>query len=153
MRSSALFTVVFAGATAVASAQPRQEETSGRVGHKEKAPQRPAEWIEIASPTPASHGTEFVVVGGADAGYFSQLRIDAQKGRTIVRKVKVYFTDGTIKTKRVDRTIRGDKFVQIDLGEAKAIDRVAITTDTHTDGQYVVWASAPGPMDLREAAR
>lgn len=147
MRSSALFTVVLAGAVGIASAQPRQEETSGRVGHSEDMPRRPADWVELASPTPASHGTEFIVVGGAETGYFSHLRFDAIKGRTVLRKVKVFFSDGTIKTKRVDRTIRGEKFVQIDLGEAKAIDRVVVTTDTHTDGTYTLFASAPGPMD------
>ena len=147
MRSSALFTVVLVGAGAIASAQPRQEETSGRVGHNEKEPRRPAEWVELASPTPASHGTEFVVVGGEETGYFSQLRIDASKGRTIVRKVKVFFSDGMIKTKRIDRSISGEKFVQIDLGEAKAIDRIVITTDAHTDGRYAVYASATAPQE------
>ena len=151
MRSSALFTMVVAGAVGVASAQPRHEETSARVGHSEEGPRRPADWVELASPTPAAHGTEYIVVGGGETGYFSHLRIDAIKGKTILRKVKVFFSDGTTKTKRIDRTIRGEKFVQIDLGDAKAIDQVVVTT-AHTNGTYTVFASAPHPMD-RQAAR
>ena len=47
----------------------------------------------IATPTPASHGTEFVVVG-KEQGSFGKLRVDADKGKVIVRRVRIYFDDG-----------------------------------------------------------
>src|SRR5512143_99902 len=136
MRSSPLLALFLVGASSLAVAQPKTEETSGRVSIREPkapatdAPRLPGTWIEIASPTPAKHGTEFVVVGGTDAGVFSQLRIDASKGRTAVRQVRVLFADGTRKVYPVGRTIsdKGKKYELVDLGTTKAIDQVIIKT-------------------------
>ena len=151
MRSSALFTVVLVGAGTVASAQPRQEETSGRISYKQQTPappRRPAQWVQLATPTPARHGTEFIVIG-KDAGYFSQLRVSAVQGSTVVRRVKVIFADGTTKTMEVDRSIGGQRSAQIDLREAKAIDRVVVTTDA-TNGEYAIYgAPSPGAVVKR----
>jgi hypothetical protein len=156
MRSSPLLAFFLVGASSLAAAQPAQEstpkkeETSGRVSHREteKGARQIAlptsGWIEIASPTPAKHGTEFVVVGGADAGTFSQLRIDASKGRTAVRQVRVLFADGTQKTYPVGRTIsdKGKKYELVDLGTTKAIDQVIIKTDDLGRGEYAVYGSS-----------
>ena len=149
MRSSALFTVIVVGAAATASAEPKQEETSGRVSlneeadQKKDAPRSPSDWVELATPTPAKHGKEFIVVG-KDAGYFSKLRVDAAKGKTIVKTVKVYFEDGAVKNVRVDRTLsaKGARSTTIDLGDAKAIERVVITTERHTKGEYSLYGSS-----------
>lgn len=148
MRSSALFATFVLGAAATASAEPKQKEISGRVRLTEKpadpsAADRPAGWIELASPTPARHGTEFVVVG-EEAGDFVRLRVDAAKGRTILRKVKVFFIDGTTKTVQVDRILstNGKKSATVELGGAKAIDRIVITTEPDTSGEYVLYGSS-----------
>lgn len=136
-------------AASTATAEPKQEETSGRVSLKENrdkkanAPRQPGDWIEIASPTPAKHGTEFVMVG-KDAGYFSKLRVDGSKGKTIVRKVKVHFVDGNSKIVQLDKTLHKGKSTMVDLGEPKAIDRVVIVTDANTNGEYAIYGSAGG---------
>jgi len=144
--------VVLVGAGTVASAQPRQEETSGRISYKARTPQpprRPSQWVQLATPTPAKHGTEFIVIG-KDAGYFSQLRVGATRGTTRVRRVKVIFADGATKTLQVERRVSGDQSAHIDLGEAKAIDRVVVTTDTGTNGQYAIYgAPSPGAVVKR----
>jgi hypothetical protein len=147
MRSSTLFTVIALGVATAASAQPKQEETSGRVrldddDQKQSAPRQPGDWVELASATPAKHGTEFVLVG-RDAGAFSKLRIDPAKGKTIVRKVKVFFTDGKVKTVRVDKIVsEGKGPALIELGDPRAIDRIVVNTETHTAGQYAVYGSS-----------
>jgi hypothetical protein len=147
MRSSTLFALIVLGAATTASAEPKQEETSGRVrleepNPKADEPRQPSDWIEIASPTPAKHGTEFVIVG-KEAGTFAKLRIDPAKGKTIVRKVKVFFDDGKVKTVRVDKTLTSkSKPAFIDLGDPKFIDRLVIVTETHTKGEYAVYGSS-----------
>lgn len=159
MRSSRLLALFVVGTSSVAAAQPtpesvpKKEETSGRVtlretekGARQNASRLPGSWIEIASPTPASHGTEFIIVGGESAGTFSQLRIDASKGRTAVRQVRVLFADGTKKTYPVGRSIsdRGKRYTIVDLGTTKAIDQVIIKTNDLGRGQYAIYGSSGG---------
>lgn len=159
MKSPALFAAIVLGATATVSAQPerepppKQEENGGRVrlddekprprGDKADAPRTASDWIELASPTPAKHGTEFVIVG-KQAGAFSRIRIDAAKGRTVVRKVKVFFDDGKSKTLLLDTTVseKGRKSVFVELGEPKPIDRIVVNTETHTRGEYAIYGTS-----------
>ena len=151
MRSSALFTIILVGSAVTASAEPKQEETSGRVSHidkkqkKDDAPRRASDWVELASPTPAKHGTEFVVIG-KEAGSFAKIRIDASKGRVNVRRVKVFFDGGGVKAVQLDRRLddKRQKSALIDLGDLKAIDRIVVTTETHTNGEYAIYGSAGG---------
>lgn len=151
MRSPPLFALIILGSGAAASAEPKQEETSGRVSLNEKddqkrdAPRNPSDWVELASPTPVKHGTTFFMVG-EDAGLFSKLRVDAAKGKTIVRRIKVVFEDGTSKTVEPDRTLtpKGQRSYLVDLGDAKTINRVVITTESHTSGQYSLHATGGG---------
>jgi len=151
MRSSTLFAVFVTALAVTAAAEPKQEETSGRVSHtdnadqKNDAPQKPSDWVALATPTPAKHGIEHFVIG-KDAGYFSRLRVDAAKGKTIVRKLRVYFDDGKVKNVTVDKAIntRGRSSVEVELGDARAIDRVVVVTETNTGGQYALYGSSGG---------
>src|SRR2546423_1839852 len=109
MKIPGVFAIVLAGASSIAAAQPMPKEDTGRISYTEKQKAqrdtpRDGEWVELASPTPASHGTEFVVVG-KEAGQFRQLRIDPSAGRVIVRRVKIYFDDGKQKIVDVDKVI------------------------------------------------
>ena len=139
--------VIVIAAGGAASAEPKQEETSGRVrlddkqNKKADEPRQPGDWVELASPTPAKHGTEFVIVG-KDAGAFAKLRIDPAKGKTIVRKLKVFFVDGGVKTVQLDKVVSQGKPALVQLGDAKTIDRIVITTETHTNGQYAIYGSS-----------
>lgn len=150
MRSPTLFALIVLGSVSAASAQPKQEETSGRVSLKEKdakanAPRQAGDWVQLATPTPAKHGTEFVVVG-KEAGYFSKLRLDAAKGKTIVRRVKVVFDDGKTKNIQLDRVLSaaGNRSAVVDLGDSRAIDRIVVTTETETNGEYAIYGSSGG---------
>src|SRR5436190_16351710 len=163
MRSPTVIVVFLVGATAVAAAQPNREstpktsETGARLRYgdeapppKPRAPAPTSGWLEIASPTPSSHGTEFIVVG-AKAGRFAQLRVDATQGTTVIRRVRVYFTDGTQKVVYVDRKLstkrNAAKSTIIELGKPKPIDRVIVTTETYTKGSYAIYGSA-GPQSV-----
>jgi hypothetical protein len=130
-------------AATTATAQPRQEETSGRVSYVAPKPRLPLEghWIELVSPTPVKHGTEFIVVG-AEAGRFSQLRVDACAGTVILLRLRVFGNDGAVQTVQVGRRLdRTHKSVVIDLLAWKAIDQIAITAETRTQGMYTVYGS------------
>lgn len=150
MRSSALFTVFVVGAVSVASAEPKPEETSGRVSYTENAdsaaadePRQPSDWVELASATPSKHGTEYVIVG-RDAGAFSQLRIDAVKGRTEVLTVKIVFTDNSVKKLRLNKMIsaKRNKAQLVDLETTKAIDHLEISVNPAMGGRYAVYGSS-----------
>lgn len=151
MGSPVRFAMILVVAGGVASAQPEREETSGRVSYRDdaqtkpEAPRRPSEWVELADPSPTKHGTVFVVVG-KDAGYFGKLRVDAAKGKVIVRRVKVLFEDGKTKQFRPEKWLdaRRKKSLLLDLGEAKAIERVVVTTDPDVKGQYAIYGSVSG---------
>jgi hypothetical protein len=137
-------------AATTATAQPRRddrrEETSGRVSYvspqRKPGPPSEAPWIELASPTSVKHGTEFIIVG-ADAGRFTQLRVDAYAGTVILRRIRVFDHDGTVRTVPLERTLdRTHRSVVIDLPAFHAIDGIAITTATRTQGKYTVHGSS-----------
>lgn len=144
------FTVIALCVAGSAAATPKQEEISGRVSIMEDTSQEPRtseSWVTLASETPAKHGNEYVMVG-SDAGYFSQLRVQATHGRTAVRRIKIFFADGGTRTIRLFRWIRegGHDSIVISLGKPRPIERLVISTDRGTKGRYAVYgASAGGP--------
>ena len=95
-------------------------------------------WIELVSPTPASHGREFVVLG-ADAGSFDQLRIVASSGRPGVHTVRVDYQDGRRRVFEIDRVLdvrRGPAY--LDLRGAHEIRQIIVATDRASRGSYVL---------------
>jgi hypothetical protein len=147
MKSSAVFTLILVSAVATASAQPEPAEPSGRVSYtdsaaaaKPAAAQQSAGEVQLADPTPANHGTEFIVVG-KDAGSFSQLRLAATSGKVTVRRVRIFFADGTQRAVDVDSVLATGRDARVDLNGAKAIDRVTVATDTGP-GSYALYGTA-----------
>lgn len=155
MKSRALFTLFLVGAAGTATAQDKQEETSGRVSLNEKAPESqpprsPDDWVELASATPAKHGTEYIVVG-KDQGEFARLRLDAVRGVVPVKAVRIELTDGTTKTYRVQRRIdaKHQTQVYIDLPTTGQLSSVVVMTDRRSTGAYTVHASGSGGIVAR----
>ena len=160
MRSSVLFAIIVGSSVSYAdrpkpvpptqeTQQKEQEENNGRVrldekGNKKPAPREVGEWVELASPTPAKHGTEIVMVG-KEAGSFSKLRFSSQ-GKTILRDVKVYFDDGTTKRLQIDKILPDGKFTVVDLKTDKRIDRIRVNTETQTKGLYAIYGSSDGAV-------
>jgi hypothetical protein len=140
--------VMLLGVTTAAWAQPGPAENSERIRYSDVSKNGPArlpasetEWMPLASPTPASHGTEFVVIGD-DHGPLAQLRIDAD-GKVLVRRVKVYFADGSSQVFAVDRLL-DDKHqsATIALRAPQTIDQVVVTTEPNSKGAYTVYGSS-----------
>jgi hypothetical protein len=152
MRLSAGFTFVLVGAATVASAQPGPDETTERIRYGDHGNTRrdtnADDWVQLATPTPASHGTEFIVVG-KEQGAFAQLRIDAD-GKVMVRRVKIYFDDDKQQTVVLERNL-GDKrrSVTIPLVSPQEIDRVVVTTDSSSKGSYSVYGSSTAGVAAR----
>jgi hypothetical protein len=150
MKIPAGFAVIVLAASTTATAQPKQEESSGRVSLNDKGgPPLPRAdkdgWLELATDTPVKHGKEFVVVD-KDIGAIAKLRIDAEKGKVIVNRVKVYFADGTSKLYAPDKRLdpRHVASLIVDLGPRRTVDRVVITTETYTKGTYALYGSSSG---------
>jgi hypothetical protein len=145
MRISAGFALILAAATGVATAQPKHEETARRVTLDEgSAPVRlPRGWVELATNTPVTHGTEYLMVG-AEAGRFDKLRIDAAQGKVVVLRAKVYFDDGTMKLFALDKHLdpKHSRSAVLDLAQPRSIDRVVITTESSTNGAYALYGSS-----------
>jgi hypothetical protein len=148
MKTSAVFAFILAGAVATASAQPEPAEPSGRVSYtdqaaaaKPAAAQQSGE-VELASPTPANHGLEFIVVG-KDAGQFSQLRLAATSGRVIVRRVRIFFDDGSQQAADVDSVLDANrkKGATVTVKSPKAIDHITVSTEPG-HGTYALYGTA-----------
>ncbi len=129
-----------------AIARPKHDEIGGRVSYvvpkSEPTPRSDGRWVELAAATSVRHGTEFITVG-PEAGRFSQLRVDAHAGTVILLQVRVFDDSGTVQSVSLGRTLdRMHKSALIDLTTWKAIDQIAVTTDPHTDGKYMVYGSS-----------
>ena len=150
MRSAIVTYVLLATSAPMAAASPERGETTERISYNQNArpqqatPPDPATsrgWVELASPTPASHGREFIEVG-ADAGTFSQLRIAAASGRPEIHAVRIEYEDGSRRVFRVDRVVdkrRGP--ATLDLRGARQIKQIVVSTDRASSGSYVLEAT------------
>jgi hypothetical protein len=151
MKPFALLTLFVVGAATSAAAQPKSEETTERVslddskGPTKRTSFARGEWVEIATPTPAKHGQEFVSVG-REAGAFRHLRLEAASGKVIVLRVKVRFTDGTTKVYSIDKRLdaKRQKSHLIDLKNDRTIDQIVVKTETYTRGSYAIYGSSSG---------
>ena len=148
MRITALSAMLLAGATALVSAAPVDKETTERVSYKDKARRTAPSatddsgWIELASPTPARHGREYI--GVADGVPLVRLRIAGHLGRTVVRTVRVDFKDGTSRTVRLDQVVSKDKPAYVDLRGPKRVERLVVVTERAAKAEYTVHGEPSG---------
>ena len=147
MRITALSAILLAGASALVSAAPVDRESTERVSYTNKARRAapaPSEdgWIELASPTPASHGREYI--GVADGVPLVRLRIAGHQGRTVVRTVRVDFKDGTSRTVRLDQVVSKDKPAYVDLRGPKRVERLVVVTERAAKAEYTVHGEPSG---------
>ncbi len=142
MRSAVITYVLLAAGTPIAAAAPERGETTERISYNQNAkpaPQATARepgWVELASPTPASHGREFIAVGG-EAGTFTQLRVAAASGRPEIHAVTIEYEDGSRRVFRVDRVVdrrRGP--ATLNLRGARQIKQIVVSTDRASSGSY-----------------
>lgn len=139
MKILAISVLMLAAAAFDVSAAPAKEETGERVSYSDakSASKDDADWVEIASPTPASHGREFVSV---EASY-NLLRIDAHKGRPIVKSVKVVYDDGKSKTIRIGRVLGGKHPTAYVALTGAAVHHIVVNTERKSKATYTVSAS------------
>jgi hypothetical protein len=141
MKITALSAILLAGASALVSAAPEDRETTERVSYTSKArraaPASLEGWIELASPTPASHGREYITVND-QAGPLVRLRISSHRGRVIVQTVRVDFDDGKSRTFRLDKVVTRDKPAYVDLRGPKRVERVVVATERAGRAEYTL---------------
>lgn len=154
MRISSVIALALVAAitSSTGSAQPR-EERGGRVPWpgqrvpRPPPPHRTGDWVNLATPTPTRHGTEWIAVGRS-AGAFRTLRIDVVSGTVNVRAIRVDFSNGEVTRfyvgKRLDRR---HPSAFISFNQPRWIDHIAITTARWPAGMYTLsgsWAPVPG---------
>jgi hypothetical protein len=158
MRVHPAFALVLLVATSTSTATAeRHEERGGRVhldshGERHRTPRAEHDWIRLASPTPTTFGTEYIVVGH-DIGLFRTLRVQAVSGSVYLRRIRVLSHDRFAKTIRVDRWLdRTHPIAYVDLGGLKELDQLAITTARLPIGVYTVYGSSGAVVPTREVA-
>jgi hypothetical protein len=140
MKIPAISGLMLALASSAVTAAPAKEETAERVSYTREGEKRaaaPGDWVELASPTPASHGREFITVEGR----FSQLRIDASKGRPMVKTVRVVYANGKQRVVRVQRSLAGNRPTALVDLDGSQVDHIVVDTDPHIKGMYTVSAA------------
>lgn len=146
MKITAISGLLLAWAAPVVSAEPAKQETAERISYsgraKSQAPGK--EWVELATPTPASHGREYISV----EGQYVQLRIDATKGRPIVRTLRIDYRDGKHRFVRLDRILTRGRTTTIDLHGPHDITQIVVDTDWRSRGMYIVHGARPQPTDV-----
>jgi hypothetical protein len=146
MKIQAVSAFVLAAMTSVAFATPAKTEATERVSYGATAKRgtlAPAEdWVELASPTPASHGREYIALEAG--GPYVRLRVDATSGRPIVRSVRIDFKDGTSRTVRIDRALAKATPAYIDLRGNKLVERLVVTSEGGKFARYGVSAEPSG---------
>jgi hypothetical protein len=136
-----IFAVMLVALTAVAHADEHGGRvTLGKQQHPAAGRVHDGAWTELASTTSAAHGTEYVMIG-REAGRYSQLRVVADNGWIEVRRLHVFFGDGSDHTYEVDRAIgrHHERAVTVPLNVAKEIERIAVTTSRESEGNYSVY--------------
>jgi hypothetical protein len=140
--------LLLTGAVSSASATPDKTESTDRVSYKgdtrraAPGPESSADgWIELASPTPASHGREFIAVD-PKATAFVRLKIAAVSGRPKIEFVRVIFADGTQRVVRLDRIVSKQRAAFVDLKGARKIDRLVVDTRGSKKSTYVIHGEA-----------
>jgi hypothetical protein len=148
LRFLTTLTAAMAASTASGRAAPAREETSARVRYGDARAQPPAGpppadgWIELASPTPASHGREFITVDPS-TGTLAALRLTATSGRPYIYKVEVDCKDHGRQVFEVDKRLDPRRpSLSLDLHGAREIEQIVVTTERTSPGSYVVSASA-----------
>ena len=137
MKITAISGLLLAVLASVVSAEPTKNETAARVSYNDRTKSQATttgDWVELASPTPCSHGRELIFVDGR----YSQLRIDAAKGRPIVRSVRVVYADGKQRVVRIDRVLGAGRPALVSVDGARQIEHVVVTTDPASRAQYAV---------------
>ena len=146
MKIPAISGLLLALAASPVSAEPAKQETAERISYSDKAKsQAPVEeWVELATPTPAAHGREYISVDGR----YAQIRIEATKGRPIVRSVRIDYGDGSHKFVRLDRLLKREKPATIDLKGGHDVVRIVVDSDWQSRGMYSVHGARPQPTDV-----
>ena len=139
MKIQALAALLVSGVVSIASAAPQETAPAGRTSYtkEDSPPSAPAAWVELASPTPCVHGRSFVTIE-SDAVPVTKIRISAEKGRPVIKAVRIVFTDGTKRYVKLDRTLDARNPAYIDLRGNKQIEMMVVDTDWRVKGSYAI---------------
>jgi len=77
-------------------------------------------------------------------GRFGLLRIEAAKGRPVLKSVRVVYSDGNERVVRMERVLGGKRATAIVQLSGSQIDHVVVNTDPKSKGTYVVQGAPVG---------
>jgi hypothetical protein len=118
----------------------RDPEAVGRVSYigpiTKPRPDPKSQWVQLGTPTPARHGTEYFMVG-KESGQFLRLRLELTDGWVIVTRIRVHFVDGMVQTSSARRRLNTHhRSEYVELDSVKAIDSIDVSTESWTSGSY-----------------
>jgi hypothetical protein len=142
MKITAVSALLLTATVSLVSAAPDDKETTERVGYTDKAQRsRPKAdsdgWIELATPTPASHGREYFIID-PETRPLTQLRISAAAGRLTVRGVKIEFGNHKTRYVQLDKVIDAKHPAYVDLRGTQRVEHVTVTTEGSTRATYAL---------------
>lgn len=145
MKISLGFALLLVANASAVSAAPEKQENTERVSYSDQAGDPAAQldddgWVELATPTPASHGREYVTVD-ADAGTFRQIKLTAASGRPFVEAVRIRFADGKQRVVQLDRRLAAHRPATIDLRGDKQISQIVVDTRGGQKATYGVFGA------------
>ena len=131
--------------TSIGSAAPVKQETADRVRYSSdsEAPQSDG-WLELADPTPASHGRTFVVLDDATSSLV-RLRLAAQTGRPKIHSVRIDYADGTSRVVKIGKAI-GKRPAYVDLRGARKVHCITIVSAGSAKATYTLHGEPPTRM-------
>lgn len=146
MKITALSAFVVAAMTSVVAAESAKTESAERVSYttgarRDTTAPKHTGWVELASPTPASHGREYIAL---EPRAFVRLRVTAAAGRPIVRSVRIDFTDGTSRAVRIDRVVDKRRPAFVELRGHQQIERLVVVSEGSRTALYTVSGELPG---------
>lgn len=129
--------------------QPHHDVSMGRTSYTHADSPAPADgWTQLATPTPARYGREFIEVG-PNIGPVNRLKIAASDGDVRVEHVEVFFSNGTHQDIAVKRTLSPKQQTVLDLNDSGQIDHLVVVTSQHSEGDYELYGSSAAPVASR----
>jgi len=140
--SKHLLTAIFiAATTSLVSAAPADKESTERVSYKGKGAGSTDGWVELADPTPASHGKTFVLVDD-NTRPLLRLRLAAESGRPMIQTVRVDYSDGTSKVVKLRKRL--DKHGSyVDLRGPRKIHCITVVSEGNSKAKYTLHGEPP----------
>ena len=143
---SACFVLATTAVMPAAHADKQSTEPRSRVNIKDLA-KPDTGWIELADPTPANHGREFITVD-EDTRPVVRLRLAAHSGRPKIHSIQIDTDDGKQRVIRINKVL-GKKPYDVTLRGARKLVRLMVVSEGNAKATYTLYGQVPEQLVRR----